>query len=129
MPIMYGPTRYSMAFFVNGVHVISFHSDIAPPRYDPGEYLRVYDWKDAQGRFIMTQGPYRILRTEHAIDWEAPQGWAAPERFWVYVYVVRERRGSMVLEGLRTIVSALFSAAPRPTPQLPREGGLLVRKG
>ena len=119
MPITYGPTRYTIEFFVDGVHVISFHSDIAPPRYDPGEYMHSADWKDAQGRFILAQGPYRILRTEHNIDWEAPQGWAVPERFFLYVYMVRVRRVSMVMEGLRTIVSALFSAAPRPTPQLP----------
>ena len=115
----YGPTRYSLSFFVDGAHVITFHSDIAPPRYDPGEYLHSADWRDAQGRFIMAQGPYRILRTEHNIDWEAPQGWSVPATFFLYVYVVRVRRVSMVMEGLRTIVSAFLSAAPRTAPQLP----------
>ena len=78
----YGRTRYEVSFFVNDVLQITFYSDIPPSRYSPGEYLYVYDWKDSHGRFIMTNGPYRVVRTDHSIDWESNEGWAVPERFF-----------------------------------------------
>ena len=115
----YGQTRYYLAFFVDQVHQITFYSDIAPPRYDPGEYLHGYDWRDKHGRPVMTRGPYRIIRTEHSIDWEAPQGDGIPGGFFLYVYTVRAGRVTMLLEGFRAIARALFSASPMPTPRLP----------